>query len=165
MSGTFRGTFNTGNDSDRISEELFDAFNMDDYGDDREMRHRSRSSAGRPPQNRAQSSGRSQAPASRKKKRKDRQLIAMVGLSVLAFLLIAEILLGIFILDIRVFPVLAVLIMSLAIGLILGPSFIVAPILIVVVEIAAGIFAGQWVLAVMGAVLLAGAQVMYYLLK
>ena len=67
--------------------------------------------------------------------------------------------------DIKVFPVFAVLIMSLAIGLILGPSFIVAPILIVVVEIAAGIFAGQWVLAVMGAVLLVGAQVMCYLLK
>ena len=165
MSGTFRGTFNTGNDSDRISEELFDAFNMDDYDGSREVRQRSRSND-RPVKNtRGNSCGRRPAPTGRRKKRKDRQLIAMVGLSVLAFVLIVEILLGIFLLMVPAVAAISVLLMNLAIGLILGPCFIVAPIIIVAVEIAAGIFAGQWVLALMGALLLAGAQVMCFLLK
>ena len=164
MSGTFRGTFNTGNDSDRISEELFDAFNMDDYNEDRTSRSRARSNA-RPVKSSGKSSGRRPAPTGRKKKRKDRQLIAMIGLSVLAFILIVEILLGIFLLKVPAIATISILLMNLAIGIILGPCFILAPILIVVVEIAAGIFAGQWILAFMGALLLMGAQVMCFLLK
>ncbi len=159
MAGTFREPYNSNNDSDRISEELFDAFNLDDLDEEREVRSKSRSVSSAPAPRKKESS------TKKKRRKKDRQLMVMVGFSVLGFLLVAEILCGIFIWHIPAVPAVAVIIMNLAIGLILGQALIIAPILIVAVEIAAGVFASQILLAVLGAVLLVVAQVFCYLLR
>ena len=149
MAGTFKPYNN--NESDRISEELFDAFNVDDYDEREEKRSRaSGPSAGR----------RTPSANNRKRRRKDRQLMVMVG-----FLLIAEILCGIFLWKFPVFPAIAVPVMNLAIGMILGVSLFIAPILIAVVEIAAGVFAGQILLVVLGVILLAAAQIFCYAIR
>lgn len=158
MAGTFREPYNSNSDSDRISEELFNAFNLDDFDDDRETRVRGKSSAPAAPK-------KSSAPSRKRRRKKDRQLMVMVGLCVLGFLLVAEILCGIFIWKLPVLPAIAVIIMNLAIGLILGHALIIAPILILAVEIAAGVFASQLLLAVLGAVLLVIAKVFCYLLR
>jgi len=161
MAGTFRGDFYSNrSDSDRISEELYDAFNIDEY-DDRGSRRKGRQPAHEQAPRRKGSS----APAKRRKRKKDRQMIAMVGFAVLGFLLVAEILCGIFIWDFPALATIAVLVMSLLIGIILGPGIIVAPILIVAVEVAAGIFAGHALLAILGAVLLIGGQAFCFALK
>ena len=150
MAGTFKPYNN--NESDRISEELFDAFNVDDYDEREEKRSRaSGPSAGR----------RTPSANNRKRRRKDRQLMVMVGMCVLGFLLIAEILCGIFLWKFPVFPAIAVPVMNLAIGMIL----VIAPILIAVVEIAAGVFAGQILLVVLGVILLAAAQIFCYAIR
>ena len=154
MAGTFKPYNN--NESDRISEELFDAFNTDDYAE-REVK-RSRTSGS--------SAGRRKPSANHKKRRrKDRQLMVMVGMCVLGFLLIAEILCGIFLWKLPVIPAIAVLVMNLAIGMVLGASLFIAPILIAVVEIAAGVFAGQILLVVLGVILLAAAQIFCYVIR
>lgn len=76
MAGTFKPYNN--NESDRISEELFDAFDVDDYDEREEKRSRaSGPSAGR----------RTPSANNRKRRRKDRQLMVMVGMCVLGFLL------------------------------------------------------------------------------
>ena len=154
MAGTFKPYNN--NESDRISEELFDAFNADEYDEREEKRSRvSGPSAGR----------RKPSANNRKRRRKDRQLMVMVGMCVLGFLLIAEILCGIFLWKLPVLPAIAVLVMNLAIGMILGASLFIAPILIAVVEIAAGVFASQILLVVLGVILLAAAQIFCYAIR
>ena len=154
MAGTFKPYNN--NESDRISEELFDAFDVDDYDEREEKRSRaSGPSAGR----------RTPSANNRKRRSKDRQLMVMVGMCVLGFLLIAEILCGIFLWKFPVFPAIAVPVMNLAIGMILGVSLFIAPILIAVVEIAAGVFAGQILLVVLGVILLAAAQIFCYAIR
>ena len=154
MAGTFKPYNN--NESDRISEELFDAFDVDDYDEREEKRSRaSGPSAGR----------RTPSANNRKRRRKDRQLMVMVGMCVLGFLLIAEILCGIFLWKFPVVPAIAVPVMNLAIGMILGVSLFIAPILIAVVEIAAGVFAGQILLVVLGVILLAAAQIFCYAIR
>ena len=159
MAGTFKGSYNSNNDSDRISEELYNAFNLDDFDDDREARHRARAvSRGPEPKKRSSSSR-------RKKRKKDRQLIVMAGISVLVFLLIAEILCGIFVWKLPAVPAVFVILLNLAIGLVLGPAMIIAPILIAAVELAAGVFAGQLLMTVLGVILLVLGQVFCHLLK
>ena len=154
MAGTFKPYNN--NESDRISEELFDAFDVDDYDEREEKRSRaSGPSAGR----------RTPSANNRKRRRKDRQLMVMVGMCVLGFLLIAEILCGIFLWKFPVFPASAGPVRNLAIGMILGGSLFIAPILIAVVEIAAGVFAGQILLVVLGVILLAAAQIFCYAIR
>ena len=49
--------------------------------------------------------------------------------------------------------------------MILGVSLFIAPILIAVVEIAAGVFAGQILLVVLGVILLAAAQIFCYAIR
>lgn len=157
MAGTFREPYRSNSDSDRISEELFDAFNLDDF-DDEDAPRRGKVQVGSAPR-------RQVSPARKKRRKKDRQLMVMVGFSVLGFLLAAEILCGIFLWEMPTVPLIAVTVMNLAIGLILGCSMMIAPILIAAVEIAAGVFAGQILMAVLGVVLLVLTQAFCYMLR
>ena len=92
-------------------------------------------------------------------------MLVIIAAAVLLFLLVVGIVCSILLWDIPALPAIAVLVLNLAVGVILGPAFLVIPILMVAVEIAAGIFASQILLAVMGCVLLAAAQVFHYLIR
>ncbi len=162
MAGKYREPNSSGSNSDRISEELFEAFNMDDMdmGTARRSKGRSQVSSG----SSRRPSGRGGA-RKRRRRKKDRQMLVIIAAAVLLFLLVVGIVCSILLWDIPALPAIAVLVLNLAVGVILGPAFLVIPILMVAVEIAAGIFASQILLAVMGCVLLAAAQVFHYLIR
>lgn len=92
-------------------------------------------------------------------------MLVIIAASVLVFLLVAGILCSILLWDIPAIPAVAVLVLNLAIGVILGPAFILVPLLMIAVEIAAGVFVSQILLAVLGCILLAAAQVFHHIIK
>ncbi len=159
MAGKYREPNSSGSNSDRISEELFEAFNMDEPdGGQRKSRSKSQ------PSSSGQRTGRRTSKKKRRRK-KDRQMLVIIAASVLVFLLVAGILCSILLWDIPAIPAVAVLVLNLAIGVILGPAFILVPLLMIAVEIAAGVFVSQILLAVLGCILLAAAQVFHHIIK
>ena len=101
----------------------------------------------------------------RKRRRKDRQLMVMVGMCVLGFLLIAEILCGIFLWKFSGIPG------HRCAGDESGHRYDPGGIPVHCtdphcgVEIAAGVFAGQILLVVLGVILLAAAQIFCYAIR